>query len=95
MQFPCAVVVVEAVPLAEVLDLVSEFALRDDAFDDFERLQVFLLPLFVEEQYLFIFARERSVIDALLVQLVRFDVVVDALQALIAFKEFVVLVCVV
>ena len=50
LDFPCAVVVIESVPLAEVLHLPRiVLALRDDAFDCLVQFE-FLLIAFSSEQ---------------------------------------------
>ena len=69
--------------------------LGNDTFSDLILLVLLLLALLVEQKLFALFLRDAGSVEPRLVGPVRLDVVVDALQALIAFKEFVVLVCVV
>lgn len=87
----------QALPFTEVLDtaIMRRLALSDNTLNSFVCLEFLLLTLLVEKKLLSIFTAEIRIRKPLLIKLVSLDVVVDALQALIAFKEFVVLVCVV
>jgi len=80
-RLPGAMFIVEAIPFAEVFDdsTASVFALRYDPLYRLERLELFFLALFLEKEYLFVLARELRRGNTLLVDLVRFNVIVDAL----------------
>ena len=95
LMLPGALVIVETRPFDEVLDASIDFALADDTLDDFVRIEVLLFAFLVDLERLDVLAGDAWGIEPHLVHFVGFDVVIDALETLVALQELVGLVGVV
>lgn len=93
LQFPCTMLIVEALPFAEVfhLGLVTSRGLSvgDDAFDIAESFEFFFFTFLVEKKGFNVLTRKTRGFEASFPLFVGLDIVIDALEAFEALEEFV------
>jgi len=96
LEFPGAMVVVEALPFAKVFHVtVDGFPVRDDAFNIAIGFEILLLSFLFEQESLTVFLRYPWSIEARLPYFVCLDVIVNPFEAPEALQEFICLVGVV